>query len=159
MLKLLERNRQINSQISNYVRRSSSFLPVPLIIIPPPHRSSGDERNDSLASRNSLRTSFIISKRRPSFHLDNDRHSDGEKQPAVVKNISPKRRSSHSNQRPAESKKKLFVVKAPMVFEDEVIPQAQMNQTQRLHLPISNRYRERKNENVRLKKKNNPSPM
>jgi hypothetical protein len=48
---------------------------------------------------------------------------------AVVKNLQPRRRSSHSNQRPTAGKsdKKLFIVKAPMIFEDDMIPQVQMN--------------------------------
>lgn len=37
MLKLLERNKQVNTQINNYVRRSIACLQVPLI-----SRSSGD---------------------------------------------------------------------------------------------------------------------
>jgi hypothetical protein len=40
-----------------------------------------------------------------------------------------------------------------------MIPQAQVNQTQWLHTPIPNRYKDRRNDNIRLKKKNNPNPM
>jgi hypothetical protein len=43
MLRLLERNKQVNTQINNYVRRSIACLQVP--ILSPPHknnRSSGD---------------------------------------------------------------------------------------------------------------------
>lgn len=41
--KLVERNKTINTQINIHVRKSSSRLPVPLIIIPPPPaKSSGD---------------------------------------------------------------------------------------------------------------------
>lgn len=43
-----------------------------------------------------------------------------------------------------------------MVFEDDVIPQVQITQTQWLQ---ANKGKERKNENIRLKKKNNPNPM
>lgn len=52
------------------------------------------------------------------------------------------------------------MVKAPIVFEDEVIPQVQINQTQWLQHPLSNKYRgERKNDNIRLKRKGNPNPL
>lgn len=50
-------------------------------------------------------------------------------------------------------------MKPPMIFEDDMIPQAQVNQTQWLHTPIPNRYKDRRNDNIRLKKKNNPNPM
>jgi len=48
-----------------------------------------------------------------------------------------------------------------MVFEDEVIPQVQINQTQWLQHPLSNKFRggERKNDNIRLKRKGNPNPL
>lgn len=68
MSRLMERNKAINTQINGYVRKSMHCLPVPPI--PAPSRSSGDERTESLASKASLRTSFVISKRRASFHLD-----------------------------------------------------------------------------------------
>lgn len=171
LLRLLERNRQVNGQINNFVRRTTACLQVPLIIIPPPNRSSGDERNDSLTSRNSLRTSFVISKRRPSFHLDNsERLLESERRPeqrgvvseregeGAVKNVNPRRRSSHSTHRAAESKKKLFVVKPPLVFEDDMIPEAQLSPTQWLHAPMPHRFRGR-NESLRLKKKPNHAPM
>lgn len=83
------------------------------------------------------------------------KEEEQEREGSVVKNIS-RRRSSRSNHRDAESKKKLFVAKPPLVFQDDMIPQAQLNQTQWLHAPLSNRYR---NEHLRLKKKPNPTPM
>jgi hypothetical protein len=49
------------------------------------------------------------------------------------------------------------VVKAPMVFEEEVIPQVQINQTQWLQASV--KCREKKMENIRLKRKNNVNPM
>jgi hypothetical protein len=45
LAKLIERNRPINAQINNYIRKTQSFMPIPLIIIPPPNKSSGEERN------------------------------------------------------------------------------------------------------------------
>lgn len=42
MNKLLERNKVINSQINTYIRKSASHIAVPLIIMPPPSKSSGD---------------------------------------------------------------------------------------------------------------------
>lgn len=33
------------------------------------NKSSGDERNESVSSKVSLRTSFVISKRKSSFHF------------------------------------------------------------------------------------------
>ena len=68
--KLCERNRTINQQINSHVRKSAHCLPVPLIIIPPP-RSSGDEKSsEPLSHKPSLRASFLISKRKTSFHQD-----------------------------------------------------------------------------------------
>lgn len=46
-----------------------------------------------------------------------------------------------------------------MVFQEEIIPQVQIVQTQWLQAPLSSKPRERKNENVRLKRKNNPAPL
>jgi hypothetical protein len=65
--KLMERNKTINSQISVYIKKSTNFLPVP--IVPISAKSSGDERNESASSRVSLRASFVISKRKSSFHF------------------------------------------------------------------------------------------
>jgi glutaredoxin len=44
LMKLIERNKLINTQINNFVRKSCAYIPVPLLIIPN-NKSSGDERN------------------------------------------------------------------------------------------------------------------
>jgi hypothetical protein len=79
---------------------------------------------------------------------------------STIKNINPRRRSSHSN-RPhlQEKSKKLFVVKSPMMFEDDVIPQAQITETHWLGAALTHKGRDHKNDNIRLKRKNNPTPM
>lgn len=46
-----------------------------------------------------------------------------------------------------------------MMFEDEVIPQVQITQTQWLGAQLTVKGRDHKNENIRLKRKNNPNPM
>ena len=137
-------------------------LPVP--VLPAPSRSSGDERNESMTSKASLRTSFVISKRRASFHLETGEKPgktvEKEKElETTIKNLNPRRRSSHSNQRVAEKSKKLFVVKAPLVFEEEIIPQAPVTQTQWLQAPLSGRGKEKRQDNIRLKRKHNVNPL
>ena len=76
----------------------------------------------------------------------------------TIRNLNPRRRSSHSNPRPQEKSKKLFVVKAPVIFEEE-IPQAQITQTQWLQAPLTVKGRDKKTENIRLKRKNNVNPL
>lgn len=76
----------------------------------------------------------------------------------MARGSNSRRKSSYSNHRPVESKKKLFVVKPPLVFEDDMIPDAQLNPTQWMHSPLPQRFRGR-NESLRLKKKPNPAPM
>lgn len=72
--------------------------------------------------------------------------------------MNPRRKSSHSTHR-NEKSKKLVVVKAPMLFEEEIIPQAPLNQTQWFQAPLTVKVREKKTENIRLKKKSNVSPL
>jgi hypothetical protein len=50
-----------------------------------------------------------------------------------------------------------MVVKEAKIFDDELIPQAQINEPHFLQLPASLR-KDRRND-LRLKRKNNPSPM
>ena len=149
MGKLLERNREINKQINGFVKKSSAFVPAALPFAA--GKSSGDERNErneSASSKLSLRTSFII-KRKSSFHFEpsdgekkeKEREHEGEVFERTIRNIQPRRRSSHSTARAAEKSKKLFVVKAPMVFEEEIIPQAQLTQTQWFQAPLSSKPR------------------
>lgn len=80
---------------------------------------------------------------------------------STIKNINPRRRSSHSNHRPhlQDKSKKLFVVKSPMMFEDDVIPQAQIAETHWLGAALTHKGRDHRNDNIRLKRKNNPTPM
>lgn len=161
MSKLLERNRVINSQINNYVKKSACFLPVPLIIMPPPNsRSSGEERSDSSPHVPS-KTSFLITKRRGSFHIEPDHP---ELPPTLDRSLArpsntSRRRSSQSSQRaPVQKSRKLFVVKQPMVFEDE-IPQAEVTHTHWLQAPMSLKKDRKNNDNIRLKRKHNPGPL
>jgi len=58
--------------------------------------------------------------------------------------LNPRRRSSHSNPRPQEKSKKIFVVKAPVIFEEEIIPQAPVTQTQWLQAPLTVKGREKR---------------
>jgi hypothetical protein len=51
------------------------------------------------------------------------------------------------------------MVKAPMVFEEEIIPQAQITQTQWLQAPLTMKVREKRPDNIRLKRKNNVNPL
>jgi hypothetical protein len=46
-----------------------------------------------------------------------------------------------------------------MMFEDDVIPQAQMTHTQWLGVPLTTKGRDHRHDNIRLKRKNNPNPM
>ena len=46
-----------------------------------------------------------------------------------------------------------------MLFEEEIIPQAPLNQTQWFQAPLTVKVREKKTENIRLKKKSNVSPL
>ncbi len=52
----------------------------------------------------------------------------------------------------------MFVVKAAVLFEEE-IPQAQISQTQWLQAPLTVKGREKRTENIRLKRKNNVNPL
>lgn len=45
-----------------------------------------------------------------------------------------------------------------MLFEDEMIPQAQITKTQWLQAPLSLK-KDKRNDNVRLKRKHNPTPL
>ncbi len=46
-----------------------------------------------------------------------------------------------------------------MVFEEQIIPQAQITQTQWFKAPLTIKGRDKKTENIRLKRKNNPNPI
>lgn len=58
------------------------------------------------------------------------------------------------------SQQKWFVVQQPKVFDEEAIPQVPLTYktTQRFH-PKTSRPKEKKNENLRLKRLNNPAPV
>jgi len=75
MGKLLDRNKAINSQINSFVRKSTNCLTIPVLF--PRNKSSGDERNESASSKVSLRTSFVISKRKSSLHFDTSGNEKG----------------------------------------------------------------------------------
>ena len=78
-----------------------------------------------MASKASLRKSFVISKRKNSHNgIDIStekkitKNSDNESLNTTIRNINPRRRSSHSTHRNNERSKKLVVVKPPMLFEE-----------------------------------------
>ncbi len=56
--------------------------------------------------------------------------------------------------------KKIFVIKSPMTFDDEIIPKVEMSNVSWVQPPLTGRERTtRRNEHIRLKKKNNPVPL
>ena len=97
---------------------------------------SAYSRNDSSkGSKLSLRKSFVISKRKPSMALESpsDR-SEAELSKGdfpfsrTTKNFSKQKKpeigGTRSRPKQNNNSKKIFVVKSPMVFEDEMIPKA-----------------------------------
>jgi hypothetical protein len=91
--------------------------------------------------------------------MEKDRLLDSERKDlsTTIRNFNPRRRTSHSNHR--EKSKKLVVVKAPMLFEEEIIPQAQITPTQWLQAPLTVKCKDKKNENIRMKRKTNVNPL
>lgn len=79
---------------------------------------------------------------------------------STIRNIQPRRRPSQGHQRTQERSKKMMVVKSPMVFEDELIPEAPVTQTQWFHAPLTVKCRDKKKpDNIRYLKKNHVNPM
>lgn len=129
---LMERNKFNGEQIKQFQSQATAFNPSVLIL---PNLSSDENQQKSLTQRNqssgesrmSLRTSFIISKRKPSYTFESpSEKSDGE----VLKNDLPFSRTirNFSNRKPSPNSvttarpkqpsrsKKIFVVKSPMIF-------------------------------------------
>lgn len=52
--------------MNGHIRKSAYFKPNTLLL----NSGSGDERNESKTSKASLRTSFVISKRKSSFQIE-----------------------------------------------------------------------------------------
>lgn len=69
-------------------------------------------------------------------------------------------KTSQSKARPAQkASKKIFVAKSPMLFEDEIIPKAEVTNRGWNQTPLTGREKARRNENIRLKRQNNPCPL
>lgn len=80
----------------------------------------------------------------------------------TVRNLPVRRKSSaETPQRPQNKSKKLFVIKSPVMFQDDNIPQAPQLGTGAgwFRAPLSNRKTQKKGDNLRLKRRNNPLPM
>ncbi len=63
--------------------------------------------------------------------------------------------------RPKQSgnSKRIFVIKTPMNFDDEVIPKVEMSNAAWVQAPLTGRDKNRRNQHIRLKKRNNPVPL
>lgn len=61
--------------------------------------------------------------------------------------------------KPVSNSKKIFVIKSPMTFDDEVIPKVEMANVSWVQPPLTGRDKSRRNEHIRLKKRNNPAPL
>lgn len=171
---LIERNKFNGEQIRDYQKRCEKFNPS-LHLLP---QSSGEDspsscrRNMSATSKMSLKTSFVISRRKPSFTFDSpSERSDAEvfkgeiPLSRTIKNLSSTKRpevmkSSTSRPKPPPQRaSKKFVAKSPLIFEDEIIPKAETATRAWVQTPLTGRERNRRNENIRLKRQNNPCPL
>ena len=169
----MEKNKQNAEQIKNFYAKScKSFKANAQVLVSSDENPSYSRNDSSSGSKMSLRTSFVISKRKPSltFQSPSDRSEVDLKKADMpfsrtIKNFSKSRKEevSISKSRPKptnKSKKKIFVVKSPMMFEDEVIPKAQITTNAWNQVPLTGKDRSaRKSEHIRLKKKNNPMPL
>lgn len=79
----------------------------------------------------------------------------------TIKNLSRKRNSEDKTVRNVTKSKKIFVVKAPMKFDDDVIQKAQITQGGWMPNPLTGGKQKgnKKNQSLRLKKRNNPCPI
>jgi hypothetical protein len=123
-----------------------------------------------MLKNNSLRKSFVISKRKSSLNFEKNskiltEHDESSKNDIFIKtmkNFPGKRKASaETTQRSINKSKKLFVIKSPVVFEDDNIPQAPVIGSGGgwFRAPLTNRKPEKKTENLRLKRRNNPLPI
>lgn len=111
------------------------------------------------------KTKFVISKRRGSFHIESssgtERNSDiEEKMHVSMAKKRPGRNSSEGKTRlprPQEKNRNLVVIQEQKMFDGELIPQAQMNEAHLMQLP--NALRKDRRNDLRSKRRNNPSPL
>ena len=113
----------------------------------------------------------MISKRKPSFTADSGGSDKSDfqvkNQPNLpfsktIKNMAAKRRSSEQKhiKQSLNRSKKIFVVKSPLNFDDDILPKAHLTQVGWAALPLTNKNsKSRRNQGLRLKKRNNPMPM
>lgn len=125
---LLEKNKANIEQIKDYEKSCKSFHPS--VQVSSDENPSAYNRNDSSkGSKLSLRKSFVISKRKPSFAFESP--SDRSEAELTQKDLLPFSRttrnfsktkkpevSSGTKSRPKQNNnsKKIFVVKSPMMF-------------------------------------------
>ena len=167
---LLEKNKANGEQIKAFTRKCEGFSSQRHLV---PNESSDDNHSacipasESMRSRkNSAQKSFVIHPRKPSYTFDPTDRSDVEwsKQELppskTIKNLPNGKRPAQSNTpRKRTQSKRLLVQKQPVMFEEELIPKASLTRNEWMPAPLTNKDKLRKNEQLRLKKRNNPCPI
>ena len=170
MNKLRDRNKTINTQIELFVKVAACASLKDLNCLETQSEPSDHnmcELNIPLTKKLSSKPTFTI-KRKSSAHFDsssgNEKHSDSERAhlSTTTRTFHPTRKRNSANSRPLDkSQQKCYVVQQPKVFEDDVIPQVPLTYTtpHRFNPTRTSRPKDKKSDNLRLKRLNNPAPV